>query len=44
MAPDGCGSERFAGRDDTVYERRLVFDHVVDYRGARHHEQFKAVA
>src|SRR5262249_10562278 len=32
------------GKDDALYERRLVFDHVIDPGGANPREQFEAVA
>ena len=34
----------FTGTDDALYERRLVFDHVVDPEDAGPREQFEAVA
>lgn len=40
----GCGPVKFTGSDDALYERRLVFDHVVDPEGAGPREQFEAVA
>jgi len=44
IARYGCGPVRFSGTDDALYERRLVFDHVVDPREAGPREQFEAVA
>jgi glycogen phosphorylase len=53
LAPDGveklldhygCGPVRFTGTDDALYERRLVFDHVIDPRDAGPRDQFEAVA
>ena len=35
---------QFTGTDDALYERRLVFDHVVDPKDAGPREQFEAVA
>src|SRR4051812_25513069 len=40
----GCGPVRFTGTEDALYERRLVFDHVVDPQDARPREQFEAVS
>jgi glycogen phosphorylase len=40
----GCGPVRFTGTDDALYERRLVFDHVIDPRDAGPRDQFEAVA
>ena len=40
----GCGPVKFTGADDALYERRLVFDHVVDPKDASPREQFEAVA
>jgi starch phosphorylase len=40
----GCGPVQFTGTDDSLYERRLVFDHVVDPKDAGLREQFEAVA
>ena len=40
----GCGPVRFTGTDDALYERRLVFDHVVDPKDAAPRDQFEAVA
>ena len=40
----GCGPVPFTGTDDALYERRLVFDHVVDPKDAGPREQFEAVA
>ena len=44
LARYGCGPVPFSGTDDALYERRLVFDHVVDPGEARPREQFEAVA
>ncbi len=40
----GCGPVKFTGGDDALYERRLVFDHVVDPKDAGPRQQFEAVA
>src|SRR5262245_26742209 len=40
----GCGPVRFNGADDALYERRLVFDHVVDPKDAGARDQFEALA
>ena len=40
----GCGSVRFSGGDEAFYERRLVFDHVVDPKDADARDRFEAVA
>src|SRR5829696_1728595 len=40
----GCGPVRFTGTDDALYERRLVFDHVIDPADAAPRERFEAVA
>ena len=40
----GCGPVKFTGTDDALYERRLVFDHVVAPEDAGAHEQFEAVS
>jgi starch phosphorylase len=40
----GCGPVAFTGGDDALYERRLVFDHVIDPTAAGPREQFEAVA
>ena len=44
LARYGCGPVRFTGTDDALYERRLVFDHVLDPKDAGLREQFEAVA
>src|SRR3954452_1482020 len=44
LARYGCGPVRFSGTGDALYERRLVFDHVVDPKDAGPREQFEAVA
>src|SRR5215468_2397774 len=39
-----CGPVRFAGDPNASYERRLVFDHVVEPKRATTREKFEAVA
>ncbi len=40
----GCGPIRFSGGNDALYERRLVFDHVIDPAAATPREQFAALS
>jgi starch phosphorylase len=40
----GCGPIRFAGTDDALYERHLLFDNVVDLAVATPRDKFEAVA
>lgn len=40
----GCGPIRFAGTDNTFYERHLVFDNVIEVTTASARERFEAVA
>ncbi len=40
----GCGPVAFTGADNALYERRLVFDHVIAPEEADPREQFEAVA
>ncbi len=40
----GCGPVKFTGTQDALYERRLIFDHVVDPREANPRDRFEAVA
>jgi starch phosphorylase len=40
----GCGPIPFAGSDNGLYERHLVFDHVVDPRSAAPRARFEALA
>ncbi|MBO0699420.1 MAG: glycogen/starch/alpha-glucan family phosphorylase, partial [Zavarzinella sp.] len=40
----GCGPVRFTGTDDALYERRLVFDHVIEPKDANPREQFEALS
>ena len=44
LARYGCGPVTLTGTDDALYDRRLVFDHVVDPKDAGPREQFEAVA
>src|SRR5262249_4227650 len=40
----GCGPVEFTGADTALYERRLVFDHVIDPGDAGPRERFEALA
>src|SRR5512136_1504901 len=40
----GCGPVQFAGTDSALYERHLVFDHVLNPEDAGRRERFEAVA
>lgn len=40
----GCGPIQFSGTNDALYERHLIFDHVVDPKKADRREQFEAAA
>jgi starch phosphorylase len=40
----GCGPVSFTGTDDALFERRLVFDHVIDASEAGPREQFEALS
>ncbi len=40
----GCGPIEFAGTDNALYERHLVFDNVVDLAAADARERFEAIA
>src|SRR5437868_1286595 len=40
----GCGSIPFTGFDGALYERRLVFDHVIEPKEAGPREQFEALS
>ena len=44
LARYGCGPIRFSGTDDALYERRLIFDHVVTPREAVPRDRFEAAA
>jgi glycogen phosphorylase len=40
----GCGPVEFAGTDNALYERHLIFDHVIDLMSAGPRECFEAFA
>src|SRR5262245_60852731 len=40
----GCGPVEFTGTDNALYERHLLFDHVVSIVGAGTRERFEAFA
>ena len=40
----GCGPIQFTGTNDALYERHLIFDHVIDPKRADPREQFEAAA
>jgi starch phosphorylase len=40
----GCGAIKFTGSDDALYERRLIFDKIVEPQGARPRDEFEAFA
>jgi len=40
----GCGPIQFTGTKDALYERHLIFDHVLDPKKADQREQFEAAA
>jgi len=40
----GCGPVEFVGTDNALYERHLVFDHIVVPVAASEREKFEAVA
>jgi glycogen phosphorylase len=40
----GCGPVQFAGTDNALYERHLLFDTVVDLKDAGPRERFEAIA
>jgi starch phosphorylase len=44
VARYGCGPVKLTGANDALYERRLVFDHVIDPGDATPRERFEAVA
>ena len=39
-----CGAIQFAGTDDSLYERHLIFDRAIDPRVASARERFEAFA
>ena len=43
LARYGCGPVALTGTDDALYERRLVFDQVLDPKDAGPREQFEAI-
>jgi glycogen phosphorylase len=44
IAQYGCGPVRFAGAEEALYERHLLFDNVVDLTDVTLRERFEAVA
>jgi glycogen phosphorylase len=40
----GVGPIQFSGTNDALYERHLIFDHVIDPKKADPREQFEAAA
>jgi starch phosphorylase len=40
----GCGPIQFTGTNDALYERHLIFDHVIDPKKADPREQYEAAA
>jgi starch phosphorylase len=42
LDPYGCGPIRFAGADDALYERHLLFDNVIDLAAASPRDRFEA--
>ena len=40
----GCGPVEFTGADDALYERHLLFDHVVNVKAADVRERYEAFA
>jgi starch phosphorylase len=40
----GCGPVEFTGTKDALYERHLIFDHVIDPKAADPRDQFEAAA
>ncbi|HEU4616783.1 MAG TPA: glycogen/starch/alpha-glucan family phosphorylase, partial [Gammaproteobacteria bacterium] len=44
LAQYGCGPLKFAGTDNALYERHLIFDDVVDLSAAGARERYEAVA
>lgn len=40
----GCGPIQFSGTNDALYERHLIFDHVIDPKKADVQEKFEAAA
>ncbi|MGC2461517.1 MAG: hypothetical protein WA446_11190 [Steroidobacteraceae bacterium] len=44
LAQYGCGPIKFSGTDSTFYERRLIFDKVIDPSAATLRDQFEVFA
>src|SRR5208337_5231534 len=44
LAQYGCGPIKFSGTDNTFYERRLIFDKVIDPSAATLRDQFEVFA
>ncbi len=44
IAQYGCGPIRFAGTDNALFERHLLFDKIVDLGAASNRDQFEAMA
>ena len=44
LAQYGCGPIEFSGTDNTFYERRLIFDKVIDPSAATLRDQFEVFA
>jgi starch phosphorylase len=44
LAQYECGPIEFSGTDDTFYERRLIFDKVIDPSAATLRDQFEVFA
>lgn len=40
----GCGPVQFSGTNDALYERHLLFDHVMDVKAAGPRDQYEALA
>ena len=40
----GCGPVKFTGTNDALYERHLLFDHVVDPAAVGPRERYEAIA
>lgn len=40
----GCGPIQFSGTNNALYERHLIFDHIIDPQKAELRDQFEAVA
>ncbi len=44
LALYGCGPVKLTGADDALYERRLIFDHIIAVTEAGAREQFEAIS